>query len=92
MAILFTTVSSIFHWVSVMLNVDDFHARQTAFVQYNLGVDGGMKDLLISNRPSSFEDCVSWARLKFESYFVNRIKEFTFNYPAEAVTSKGMIS
>ena len=49
-----------------------------------------MKDVLISECPKTFEDCIGWARRKFESYFVNRVKQLTFNFPADAKTSKGL--
>eukprot|EP01084_Bolivina_argentea_P005996 11337_1 len=40
-------------------------------------------------RPLSFADCVHWARNKFESDFVNRIKQLLYNFPADAVTTEG---
>lgn len=76
-------------WTEAGENPNSILDKLVGDIKVNCGMDGGMKDLLISNRPSSFEDCVRWARLKFESYFVNRIKQLTFNFPADAVTSKG---
>lgn len=43
----------------------------------------------ITNRPRSFSDCVAWARLAFEDYFANRIKQLTFNFPQDAKTTSG---
>uniref|UniRef100_A0A7N0VCN4 Ubiquitin-activating enzyme SCCH domain-containing protein n=1 Tax=Kalanchoe fedtschenkoi TaxID=63787 RepID=A0A7N0VCN4_KALFE len=34
-----------------------------------------------------FEDCVNWARLKFEDYFANRVKQLTCTFPEDATTS-----
>lgn len=44
---------------------------------------------LVSSRPESFEACVAWARLRFEEYFANNIKQLLFNFPRDAVTSTG---
>ncbi|PPD78795.1 hypothetical protein GOBAR_DD24257 [Gossypium barbadense] len=37
----------------------------------------------------TFQDCVTWARLRFEDYFVNRIKQLKFTFPEDAATSTG---
>lgn len=42
--------------------------------------------LLPLHSPTSFEECIRWARLKFEDYFVNRIVQLTFLYPIDAKT------
>lgn len=44
---------------------------------------------LVSDRPESFEACVAWARLRFEEFFANNIKQLLFNFPRDAVTSTG---
>ncbi|CAN6467402.1 unnamed protein product [Victoria cruziana] len=36
-----------------------------------------------------FQDCIAWARLKFEDYFSNRVKQLTFTFPEDAATSTG---
>ena len=41
------------------------------------------------SRPTCFEDCVAWARCKFEEYVVNKIVQLTFLYPMDAVNSSG---
>ncbi|KAL3850578.1 hypothetical protein ACJIZ3_012460 [Penstemon smallii] len=40
-------------------------------------------------RCESFQDCITWARLKFEDYFANRVKQLTFTFPEDAATSTG---
>ncbi|GMH11849.1 hypothetical protein Nepgr_013690 [Nepenthes gracilis] len=40
-------------------------------------------------RCETFQDCITWAHLKFEDYFVNRVKQLTFTFPKDAVTSSG---
>ncbi|KAK8697978.1 hypothetical protein V6N13_114110 [Hibiscus sabdariffa] len=37
----------------------------------------------------TFQDCVTWARLRFEDYFDNRVKQLTFTFPEDAATSTG---
>jgi ubiquitin-activating enzyme E1 len=44
---------------------------------------------LVQERPLSFEDCVVWARLKFEDMFSNQIKQLLYNFPEDQVTSTG---
>lgn len=37
----------------------------------------------------SYEDCIAWARRKFEDYFYNRIVQLTFTFPRDSQTSTG---
>ncbi|KAK7289864.1 hypothetical protein RIF29_03859 [Crotalaria pallida] len=37
----------------------------------------------------AFEDCITWARLKFEDYFANRVKQLIYTFPEDASTSTG---
>uniref|UniRef100_A0A0C9RTP6 E1 ubiquitin-activating enzyme n=1 Tax=Wollemia nobilis TaxID=56998 RepID=A0A0C9RTP6_9CONI len=46
-------------------------------------------ECLISERCLTFEDCVAWARRKFEDYFSSRVKQLTFTFPENATTSGG---
>jgi ubiquitin-activating enzyme E1 len=48
-----------------------------------------IRKTLVDERPTSFEDCVSWARLKFEDLFNNQIKQLLHNFPEDQVTSTG---
>eukprot|EP00818_Percolomonas_sp_WS_P000344 CAMPEP_0117451102 /NCGR_PEP_ID=MMETSP0759-20121206/8824_1 /TAXON_ID=63605 /ORGANISM="Percolomonas cosmopolitus, Strain WS" /LENGTH=1024 /DNA_ID=CAMNT_0005243671 /DNA_START=3 /DNA_END=3077 /DNA_ORIENTATION=+ len=49
----------------------------------------GIHDSLISHKPTSFEECVQWARLKFEELFNNQIQQLLFNFPLDMTTSSG---
>ncbi|GMH12787.1 hypothetical protein Nepgr_014628 [Nepenthes gracilis] len=40
-------------------------------------------------RCETFQDCVTWARLKFEDYFANRVKQLIYTFPEDAATSTG---
>jgi len=44
---------------------------------------------LVDERPVTFEDCVTWARLKFEELFNNQIRQLLHNFPPDQVTSSG---
>ncbi|KAL9247036.1 hypothetical protein vseg_020507 [Gypsophila vaccaria] len=46
-------------------------------------------ECLDSDRCETFQDCITWARLRFEDYFSNRVKQLTFTFPEDAVTSSG---
>jgi ubiquitin-activating enzyme E1 len=48
-----------------------------------------LKQSLVDQRPSSFEDCISWARFKFEELFSNQIKQLLHNFPLDQVTTTG---
>ncbi|XP_044505408.1 ubiquitin-activating enzyme E1 1 isoform X1 [Mangifera indica] len=37
----------------------------------------------------TFQDCIAWARLKFEDYFSNRVKQLIYTFPEDAATSTG---
>ncbi|CAM6046261.1 unnamed protein product [Sphagnum compactum] len=46
-------------------------------------------ECLVTDRCTSFEDCIKWARTRFEDYFANRVKQLTFTFPENATTSTG---
>ncbi|XP_074581592.1 ubiquitin-activating enzyme E1 2-like isoform X1 [Curcuma longa] len=46
-------------------------------------------ECLEKERCETFQDCVKWARLRFEDYFSNRVKQLTFTFPEDAATSTG---
>lgn len=48
-----------------------------------------IKSCLVDEKPLSFEQCVQWARLKFEEYFNNNIQQLLFNFPVDMITSTG---
>eukprot|EP00271_Cylindrocystis_brebissonii_P015800 TRINITY_DN38822_c0_g1_i1.p1 TRINITY_DN38822_c0_g1~~TRINITY_DN38822_c0_g1_i1.p1 ORF type:complete len:1057 (+),score=227.94 TRINITY_DN38822_c0_g1_i1:231-3401(+) len=47
-------------------------------------------ECLVTERCRTFEDCVEWARNRFEDYFANRVKQLTFTFPEDAATSTGV--
>lgn len=44
---------------------------------------------LSSERPISLEQCIVWARLRFEELFHNSIAQLLFNFPIDMTTSSG---
>jgi len=46
-------------------------------------------DYLVRNKPLSFLDCVSWARIKFEELFNWGIKNIILTYPADKQSASG---
>ncbi|KAK1437031.1 hypothetical protein QVD17_02816 [Tagetes erecta] len=46
-------------------------------------------ECLERERCETFQDCITWARLKFEDYFSNRMKQLIYTFPEDAVTSNG---
>lgn len=46
----------------------------------------GVRNYLVSERPLTFEECVTWARLKFEEHFNNNIQQLLFNFPKDSVS------
>ncbi|GFP97974.1 ubiquitin-activating enzyme e1 2 [Phtheirospermum japonicum] len=67
-------------YASAMRNAGDAQARD------NLE---RVMECLDRERCESFQDCITWARLKFEDYFANRVKQLTFTFPEDAATSTG---
>ncbi|RKP19781.1 ubiquitin-activating enzyme E1 [Rozella allomycis CSF55] len=49
----------------------------------------GLESCLVSEKPINFEQCVIWARNKFEEYFSNNIKQLLFNFPPDSLNSSG---
>ncbi|CAB9502135.1 Ubiquitin-activating enzyme E1 1 [Seminavis robusta] len=48
-----------------------------------------IRKTLVDERPVSFEDCVVWARLQFETLFNNQIRQLLHNFPEDQLTSSG---
>ncbi|KJE96221.1 ubiquitin-like modifier-activating enzyme 1 [Capsaspora owczarzaki ATCC 30864] len=48
-----------------------------------------VKETLVSDKPLTFEDCIAWARLRFEDWFANQIKQLLYNFPPDQLTTTG---
>jgi ubiquitin-activating enzyme E1 len=48
-----------------------------------------LKEFLVSQKPLSFEDCITWARNQFEKQYNNAIQQLLYNFPKHSTTSSG---
>jgi ubiquitin-activating enzyme E1 len=66
-------------YTSSMINAGDAQSRDT------------LERVLecLGERCETFQDCITWSRLRFEDYFVNRVKQLTFTFPEDATTNNG---
>ncbi|KAJ3293322.1 hypothetical protein HDU79_000431 [Rhizoclosmatium sp. JEL0117] len=74
----------------------NMYLTQPNFVTTTLKEPGSAKEtiesihhMLVTDRPKSFEQCVAWARFKFQDYYHNQIAQLLYNFPVDAVTSTG---
>ncbi|XP_073274122.1 ubiquitin-activating enzyme E1 1-like isoform X2 [Primulina huaijiensis] len=67
-------------YTSTMKNAGDAQARDTL---------ERVLECLDKDRCDTFQDCITWARFKFEDYFANRVKQLTYTFPEDAATSSG---
>lgn len=75
--------------VNSYLGAADFAATLAAQQNTKLDTLQSIKNTLVDERPLSFEDCVTWARLKFEDLFSNQIQQLLHNFPEDQITSSG---
>ncbi|KAL3617469.1 E1 ubiquitin-activating protein [Castilleja foliolosa] len=67
-------------YISAMKSAGDAQARDTL---------ERVIECLDKDKCDTFQDCVIWARFRFEDYFSNRVKQLTFTFPEDAITSSG---
>lgn len=48
-----------------------------------------MLNCLTRDKALTFDQCIAWARLRFEELFNNNIQQLLYNFPKDAVTSSG---
>ena len=70
---------------------DDFAATLDENATVRLETVRTLYHDLVDARPSSMADCVRWARLLFEDFFVNTIKKLLFSFPPDALTAEGVM-
>lgn len=64
-------------------------ARSGGDAQARENVERAADCLAAAARPRSFEDCVAWARLRFQDYFHDRVAQLIHTFPESAATSTG---
>jgi ubiquitin-activating enzyme E1 len=67
-------------YMKAMRTAGDAQARDTL---------GRVVECLEKEKCNSFQDCITWARLRFEDYFANRVKQLCYTFPEDAATSTG---
>ena len=75
--------------VNAYLGSPDFEKSLEGQQNTKMDTLKSIQDTLVDDRPRSFEDCVIWARLKFEDVFSNQIQQLLHNFPEDQVTSSG---
>jgi ubiquitin-activating enzyme E1 len=75
--------------VNTYLTSSDFAAELSAQQNTKLETLQSIQSTLVDDRPRSFEDCIVWARLKFEDLFSNQIQQLLHNFPEDQITSSG---
>ncbi|RMD43803.1 hypothetical protein DV735_g1369, partial [Chaetothyriales sp. CBS 134920] len=48
-----------------------------------------LKEFLVTEKPSDFNDCIAWARTQFEKQYHNAIEQLLYNFPKDSKTSSG---
>ena len=73
----------------------NLYLSQPNYVELNLkqnpDIKGTLRNIadLLNNRPYSFDDCIRWARIQFETKYNHEIRQLLYNFPEDAVTSTG---
>ncbi|KAI9143154.1 hypothetical protein BKA69DRAFT_1026824 [Paraphysoderma sedebokerense] len=74
----------------------NLYLSQSNYIETLMKQSGNQKDTLetiksylVTGRAYTFEQCIEWARLKFEDLFANNIKQLLYNFPKDSVTSSG---
>lgn len=68
------------------LTSDDFESTLANQQNMKLEALNRIKEALL-DKPAEFNDCVAWARLKFEDLFCNKIKQLLHNFPLDKTIS-----
>ena len=48
-----------------------------------------LRDFLVTDKPLTFDDCITWARHQFEAQYNNAIQQLLYNFPRDSETSTG---
>ena len=73
----------------------NLYLSQPNYLQTTLKQGGNEKATLetirdyLNDKPLTFDDCISWARILFEKQYSNAIHQLLYNFPKDTVTSSG---
>ena len=48
-----------------------------------------IRNFLVTEKPTTFDDCIVWARIQFEKEYHNEIMQLLYNFPKDSTTSSG---
>lgn len=48
-----------------------------------------VRRFLLVEKPSSFEDCIHWARIYWQEQYDNQIQQLLYNFPSDRLTTSG---
>jgi len=48
-----------------------------------------LKEFLVTEKPKDYNDCIAWARMRFEQNYHNAIEQLLYNFPKDSTTSSG---
>ncbi|OHT01138.1 Ubiquitin-like modifier-activating enzyme 1 [Tritrichomonas foetus] len=49
------------------------------------------KSFFVTEKCTTFDDCIRWARLKFEEYFNHKIRDLQHEFPKDKMTDEGLM-
>ena len=67
------------------LTISHTHTHTHPLTLSQMEVLGGLKHCLVDVRPSSFDDCIKWARELFQEHFHNTLAQLLYNFPSDHV-------
>jgi ubiquitin-activating enzyme E1 len=74
----------------------NLYLTQLDYIQTTLKQQGNEKqtldilqEFLVTEKPLSFDDCITWARNQFEKQYNNAIQQLLHNFPRDVKTSTG---
>ena len=78
------------------VNANQYIQNPTAFADslddaMKIKILEDVKAALTTHRPSSFADCIHWARLAFQDMFHNDIAQLIHNFPPDSLTPSGVL-
>lgn len=74
--------------VNVYLSQPDYLQKGAKESGNEIGTLKTLREYL-NEKPQSFDDCVEWARNRFEQEYNHAIKQLLYNFPKDSVTSSG---
>ncbi|KAL8723533.1 MAG: hypothetical protein Q9225_000168 [Loekoesia sp. 1 TL-2023] len=74
----------------------NLYISQSNYIEQTLKQSGNeiptlesIRDFLVTEKPSNFDDCIVWARHQFEKEYNNAIQQLLYNFPKNSTTASG---